>query len=185
MNMTTNRQVALLRGINVGRAKRVAMADLRALVETLGYSDVRTLLNSGNVVFTAPDTAESDAGSRIDKALETQLGVSSRVTSLTAPELASIAQDNPLPGIAHDPSRLLVTIPNDREDLVRLEPLLKQDWAPDVLAVGERVAYIWCSEGILASRLAETIGRMLRDGATSRNWATILKLHALTNAQER
>ena len=52
-----SRQVALLRGINVGRAKRVAMADLRALVEDLGYCDVRTLLNSGNVVFTAARAA--------------------------------------------------------------------------------------------------------------------------------
>jgi uncharacterized protein (DUF1697 family) len=46
--------VGLIRGINVGRAKRVAMADLRALVESLGYGEVKTLLNSGNVVFTAP-----------------------------------------------------------------------------------------------------------------------------------
>jgi uncharacterized protein (DUF1697 family) len=51
------KQVALIRGINVGRAKRVAMADLRALVESLGCSDVRTLLNSGNIVFTTPRTA--------------------------------------------------------------------------------------------------------------------------------
>ncbi len=50
----SGRQAALLRGVNVGPAKRVAMADLRALVEGLGYTDVRTLLNSGNVVYTAP-----------------------------------------------------------------------------------------------------------------------------------
>jgi uncharacterized protein (DUF1697 family) len=54
--------VALLRGINVGKAKRVAMADLRALLEELGYADVRTLLNSGNVVFTAPRAAKGDPG---------------------------------------------------------------------------------------------------------------------------
>lgn len=177
------KQVALLRGINVGRAKRVAMADLRALVEGLGYGDVRTLLNSGNVVFTARGATRGDAASRIEKALEKQLGVSARVTVITAAELASIVADNPLLEIADDPSRLLVTVLNDKRDRTRLKPMLKQDWAPDVLAIGERVAYVWCSEGILASRLAETIGRVLRDSATARNWATILKLHALMKEQ--
>jgi uncharacterized protein (DUF1697 family) len=70
--MTTGYQVALLRGINVGRAKRVAMADLRALVESLGYGDARTLLNSGNVVFAVPAAAKGDAASRIEKSLATR-----------------------------------------------------------------------------------------------------------------
>ena len=59
------RHVALLRGINVGKAKRIAMADLRALVADLGYRDVGTLLNSGNVVFTAPGAGPEDAARRI------------------------------------------------------------------------------------------------------------------------
>jgi uncharacterized protein (DUF1697 family) len=178
--MTTSRQVALLRGINVGRAKRVAMADLRALVEGLGYGDVRTLLNSGNVVFTAPGAASSNAAARIEESLATRLGIPARVIVLTAGELAAIVADNPLLEIADDPSRLLVAVLNDRKDRKRLEPLLKQDWAPDVLALGKRVAYLWCCDGILASPLAEAIGRLLKDAATTRNWATILKLHTLT-----
>ena len=175
-----NKQVALLRGINVGRAKRVAMADLRALVEGLGYEDVSTLLNSGNVVFTAPRAARGDAASRIEEAIATKLGVSSRVTVLTAAEIAAIVEENPLLEIADDPSRLLVAVLNNAKDRTLLEPLLKQDWAPDVLALGGRVAYLWCAEGILASRLSEAFGRALRDAATTRNWATISKLHALT-----
>src|SRR5688572_11970726 len=103
----TGRHVALLRGINVGRAKRVAMADLRALVEGLGYGDVRTLLNSGNVVFTVRRAAKSDPASRIEKALAAQLGIASRVTVLTAPELAAVVEQNPLLKVADDPSRLL------------------------------------------------------------------------------
>ena len=181
--MTTGYQVALLRGINVGRAKRVAMGDLRALVESLGYGAVRTLLNSGNVVFAAPGVAKSDTASRIEKSLETRLGISARVTVLTGAELAEIVEENPLLEIADDPSRLLVAVLHNRADRKRLWPLLKQDWAPDVLAIGKRVAYLWCSEGILASRLVEIIGRVLRDAATTRNWATILKLHALTKDQ--
>ena len=77
--MAAGRMVGLIRGINVGRAKRVAMADLRALVEGLGYGDVRTLLNSGNVVFTAPRTTTARAAARIEEGLATQLGVPARV----------------------------------------------------------------------------------------------------------
>ncbi len=88
--------VALLRGINVGRAKRVAMADLRALVESLGYLEVRTLLNSGNVVFTVPRGARGDPAARIEKAIATELGVTSRVIVITAAELAGIVRAHQL-----------------------------------------------------------------------------------------
>jgi len=60
--------------------------------------------------------------------------------------------------------------------------LAGQDWAPEVLAVGARVAYLWCPAGVLASRLPEAIGRALGDAVTTRNWATVLKLHALAAA---
>jgi uncharacterized protein (DUF1697 family) len=178
-----SRQVALLRGINVGRAKRVAMADLRALVEALGYTDVRTLLNSGNVVFTTPSTAAGDAPAHIEEALITRLGISARVTVFTAAELAKAVSDNPLLEVAHDPTRLLVAFLTNAADGRQLKPLLKDDWTPEVLALGKRVAYLWCPEGILASRLPEAVGRVLGDGVTTRNWATVTKLHALAEAQ--
>ncbi len=180
--MASTRCVALLRGINVGRAKRVAMADLRSLVEGLGFTEVRTLLNSGNVVFTSAGRGWQGAAPRIEQALAAQLGVASRVTVLSAAEMAKVVADNPLLGVARDPSRLLVAALADPGDRALLAPLSQQDWAPEALALGERVAYLWCSEGILASRLAESLGRVLRDGSTARNWATILKLHALLQA---
>jgi uncharacterized protein (DUF1697 family) len=176
----THRQVALIRGINVGRAKRVAMADLRTLVEELGYGDVRTLLNSGNVVFTTPRAAAGTAAARIEKALVAKLGVSARVTVLGAAELAAAITENPLAEVADDPSRLLVAVLSNPADRRKLEPLTKQDWATEALALGTRVAYLWCSEGILASRLAEAVNRALGDAVTARNWATVLKLRALT-----
>lgn len=175
----TGRQVALLRGINVGRAKRVAMADLRALVEALGYGDVRTLLNSGNVVFTAPRAAPADAAARIEEALARETGVSARVTVLTEAELATVVAANPLLDVAGDPSRLFVAFLAGPADRKRLQPLVAQDWAPEVLAVGARVAYLWCPEGLLASKLPEAVGRALGDAVTTRNWATVTKLHAL------
>ena len=175
----TRRHVALIRGINVGRAKRVAMSDLRALVEKLGYGEVRTLLNSGNVVFTVPGSARSDPAVRIEQAITARLGISARVTVLTSAELAAVVADNPLGEVAHDPSRLFVTVLIDRSDRKRLLPLTRQAWAPDVLAVGARVAYLWCPQGMTESRLATAVTCLLGDGATTRNWATMTKLRAL------
>ena len=177
------RQVALLRGINVGRAKRVAMADLRALIEELGYSDVRTLLNSGNVVFTAPGVKPGDAAARIEEALPKRTGVSSRITVLTAEELAAAIDENPLLEVANDPTRLFAAVLTNKADRRKLEPLLQQDWAPEVLALGTRVAFIWCPEGLLASKLPEAVGRALGVAVTTRNWATLTKLHALAESQ--
>ncbi len=175
--------VALLRGINVGKAKRVAMADLRALVADLGYGDVKTLLNSGNVVFTAsgkvPTSGKNSPAARIEAALEERTGISSRVTVLTAGELAAAVAGNPLVEVATNPSRLLVAVLTDPADRRRLEPLRDEDWSPESLALGERVAYMWCPPGVLESQLAQAVGRTLGDAVTTRNWATMLKLHAL------
>jgi uncharacterized protein (DUF1697 family) len=175
-------QVALIRGINVGKAKRVAMAELRALIEKLGYGDVQTLLNSGNVVFSTPRPAAGNAAARIEKALAADLGVSARITVLSAAELATAVTENPLLTVAIDPSRLMVAVLKDPGDRTKLAPLLKQDWGNEVLALGARVAYIWCPDGILESRLLVAVGRLLGDAVTSRNWATMLKLHALAVA---
>jgi len=176
------RHVALIRGINVGRAKRVAMADLRALVGDLGYRDVRTLLNSGNVVFTVPASVRTDPARSIEQAITARLGIPARVTVLTAAELAVVVAENPLGEVATDPSRLLVTFLTNRADRKRLLPLARQDWTPDVLAVGARVAYLWCPKGMLESRLAETVSRLLAGAATTRNWATVTKLHVLVES---
>lgn len=174
------RYVALLRGINVGRAKRVAMADLRALVEGLGYGDVRTLLNSGNVAFSAPRATKADvAAGRIERALAEQVGVASRVTVLTGEELAAAVAENPLGHVATDPSRLLVAVLARPDERARLEALTTRRWDPDVLAVGTRVAYLWCPSGLLDSPLATALGKALGDAVTTRNWATITKLHAV------
>ena len=140
-------QIALIRGINVGRAKRIAMSELRALVEELGYGDVRTLLNSGNIVFTTPRAAPGNAAGRIEKAIAERLGVSARVTVLSAVELSAAVGGNPLLKIADNPSRLLVAVLNNTTDRAKLAALLKQDWETEAIAVGERVAYLCARTG--------------------------------------
>ena len=166
--------VALLRGINVGPAKRVAMSDLRTIVTDLGGSDVRTLLNSGNVIFRADDAGADYAG-QIETALVSRLGVQARVIVLTGEELAVVLAENPIKDAA-DYSRLIVAIPSAAEDLARLQPLAMQDWSPEVLAIGPHAAYLWCPDGVLAGRLFTAVGKTLGDQVTTRNWSTMLKL---------
>lgn len=173
--------VALLRGINVGKAKRVAMGDLRALCEGLGYGDVKTLLNSGNVIFSAP-RADVKAAAKIQKEIATQLGVSCRVLVVTADQLAEIVSENPIPEGEANPSRFLVTVLADPAARSRATELAKQDWGSERLGVGTHAAYLWCPNGILESRIVIAIGKQLGDAATSRNWATITKLHSLTRS---
>jgi uncharacterized protein (DUF1697 family) len=172
-------RVALLRGINVGRARRVAMADLRALVEGLGYREVRTLLNSGNVVFGVPSGERGDPAARIERGMAARLGVTARVTVLTAAELAAAVARNPLARVADDPSRLLVAVPRRPADRARLQPLARRDWTPESFSVGARVAYLWCPAGMIESPLAKAMGRAMGEDVTTRNWATMAKLHAL------
>ena len=176
---TPVRWVALLRGINVGRAKRVAMADLRAVVELLGFGEVRTLLNSGNVVFSGPGAGGGNPGARIEKAVAEELGVASRVTVLTAADLDTIVAENPLGRVATNPSRLMVTIVTDAADLARLQPVVRKDWAPESLRLGSRAAYLWVPDGVADSLAFAAVAKVLGDGATTRNWATVLKLQAL------
>ncbi len=175
--------VALIRGINVGRAKRVAMAELRAVTAGLGYTGVRTVLNSGNVVFGAEGTAPEAAAAALAEALAARLGVAARVTVLTAEELAAAVAENPLRALVTDPSRLLLAVPSRAEDLGRLGPVAEREWAPEAVALGARAAYLWCPAGVAESPLVAAVARTLGEGVTSRNWSTMTRLADLAAAQ--
>ena len=171
--------VALIRGINVGKAKRVAMADLRVLLVKLGYGEPRTLLNSGNVVLEAGRESSRKVAARIEEGMAARLGVAARVTVLTAADFATVVEENPLGGVADNPSRLLVAFLSEPKDRVRLQPLARQAWKPEALGLGSRAAYLWCPPGMLESPLAEAVGRVLGEATTTRNWATVTKIRAL------
>jgi uncharacterized protein (DUF1697 family) len=184
MSATSSSGIALLRGINVGRAKRIAMADLRSLFEELGFGDVRTVLNSGNVVFGSAPGKPAASAAAIEQALVQRLGVASRVTVLGAGELALVIDGNPLLALASDHARLVTFILQGDAQRKLLLPLAAQDWAPGALAVGARAAYVWCPTGVLDSAAAAAVAKILGDATTSRNWNTLSKLHAMcTQAQ--
>lgn len=171
--------VALIRGINVGKAKRVAMADLRREIEALGYTDVKTLLNSGNVVFTVPKKARGEPRERIEAVLAKRLGVAARVTVLTMAELARALAGGPFARGAKDPSKALVTFFSSPADAKLLAPLAQQDFGRDTLVVGKTCAWLECPDGILAGQLWSAVDRALGAHGTARNWATLTKLARL------
>ena len=173
------RYVALFRGINVGKAKRIAMADLRVLLGRLGYSDVKTLLNSGNAVFTADVAKPRELASTIREAVKKKLGVDAHVIVKSAKEIAAILEGNALVEIATDPSRLLVAMTDEPKTLASVKGLAEQAWGDERIHVGKDAAYLWCANGILESKAAVALLGGLRDVGTTRNWNTLQKIGAL------
>lgn len=176
-----SRFVVLLRGVNVGRAKRIAMADFRALLEGLGCADVKTLLNSGNAVFEAP-SAQSSAASlatRIRQALVDQLGLDVLVIVKSAVDIRHVIDSNALLTIGHDHSRLMVALTNDAASMKALDAMAELAWGEEALHVTPHAGYLWCANGILESKLA--VALLKHAQVTTRNWATVLKIAASMN----
>jgi uncharacterized protein (DUF1697 family) len=158
------------------------MAELRSLFVELGHQDVRTLLNSGNVLFKCARPNTGKLALAIQNAIEDAHGFSASVMVVTAADLAAIVRENPLRHVALDPARHLVAFVAHPRSLVALRSLMEEPWAPDALAIGSRAAYLWCAAGVLDSKLSRIFARRAGDAVTTRNWATVLKLHAASNA---
>ena len=183
--------IALLRGVNVGGAKRVPMADWRALMAELGYTRVATLLNSGNAVFHATGSASAGATKKhaaaIADGLARRLKVEVPVIVKSAGELDAIVAGNTLAQAAaedpaFDPSRLLVAFAPDAAVLAGLAPVAALVLPPEQFVIGPHAAYLHCAGGILESKAGEALLGKAGRAATTRNWATTLKLHALVGA---
>ncbi len=172
--MSGNR-VALLRGINIGPRQRVSMPELRELLEGLGYTDVQTLVQSGNVVFTArakPATLEK----KLEQEIEKQLGVDPKVVVRTRDELEAAIEANPF-DVPKDPKNLHVTFLSGEPDAAAREKLEAADLGPDELEFAGREIYILYANGMGRSELAKQLTRAkLGVAATDRNWNTVTKL---------
>jgi uncharacterized protein (DUF1697 family) len=176
------RQIALLRGINLGARNRVSMPELRELLTGLGHEDVKTLLQSGNIVLTSDETGE-----QLEQALETviakELGVESRVVVRTTRELAGVVKRDPFTGVADDPKRYQVSFLSAKPEAALVKALEAADVAPEQVAVSGREIYAWHPEGIQRSPLAKLLtDSKLGVTATARNWNTVLKLLELARA---
>ncbi|MBD3146404.1 DUF1697 domain-containing protein [Microbispora bryophytorum] len=170
------RYVALLRGINVNPATALAMADLRALLERLGYGNVRTHLRSGNALFTADGDAGSVAAA-IERGLREELGLSVAVIVRTAEQLRGVVEHNPLE--VRDPARFAVVFlsrPPDRQGLASIDPAA---YAPEEMRAGERELYVYFPDGLRRPKLPPLLDKHAAGPATMRNWNTVTRLLSL------
>ena len=170
------RLVVLLRGINLGRSRRVATADLRALLAELGYEDVRTHLQSGNAVLATGDRPTAVA-TAVEAGMAERFGMDVRAVVRTAERLAAIVAADPLGEVADDPARRMVIFLPAAPDRAALRALAAEDFGDERFAASGLEVYAWCPGGIGRSRLMAALGdARLTPGGTARNWRTVTRL---------
>lgn len=174
------RFVVLLRGVNVGGHNRVPMAAFRTMLEGLGYSNVRTVLASGNAVFDCKGRSTPAAhAARITAALSQAMGVDVLVIVKSAPEWDAIVAGNPFTREAADPSRLLVVVAPHASVLEALGSVGRLVAKAESWHLGHDAAYLDCADGILASKAAGALHGKHGRATTTRNWSTVQKLSGL------
>lgn len=167
-----NRFVALLRGINVGSAKRIPMALLRESLEDAGLSNVRTHLQSGNVVFDSPAIPSA---ADLEASVLARTGVHSSVVVVSAEEFQAIVEANPFQD-APDKSRMLVHFTDRMPPAGELQLPDPAAIAPEQLEAGAHALYQWAPDGILATRIPPAFFRQVPGVLTARNLRTVERI---------
>ena len=174
------RVAALLRGVNIGSSKRIGMADLRAIVESLGHADAETYLQSGNVVFT-PKGRATDLATPLSAAIGEATGHEVPVVVRTGAELARVVEANPY--TVDDPTKVVVAFLADAVDLGDLALGDLSAYLPDELTISGRELYVSVPNGQGRSKLMEALtNRSLPTTLTVRNWRTVEALAELTRS---
>lgn len=172
------RYVALLRGINLGRARQVSMPRLSELLTGRGYANVRTHLRSGNVLLDAA-LPEAELAADLAEAVEAESGFAVPVVVRSATELSAVVAGNPFAGIATDPARYLVTFLPEPPDPERVRALPPAEGGGDYRVQG-RELYLWLPDGIQSTPLASwKWDALIGVPGTARNWNTVTRLAAL------
>lgn len=167
------RWVLLLRAVNVGGRNTVPMAELRALLEDLGHTEVRTVLNSGNAVFTSRQRSAVSIAAAVESGLRDRLEVEVRACVRTPAQLQA-ALDG-LPGELPASSYVLVTVLFDEP--ASLAPVLEHVWQDELVRAGDGVLYLAYLAGVHSSKLtAGWLERRLGVATTARTPATLRKL---------
>ena len=184
--------VALLRGINLAGHNKVAMAELRELVGSLGHADVATYIQSGNVVFTSDQSDTAALAAALEQAIATSLGVPCRVVVLSREELAQVARDNPY---ADEPNLRAVHAvflsgdpgPDVAERVAAAQQIADKQGSRDTAQIVGRTIFLHTPDGYGRSDLAAALvklGQKKTDTVTgtARNWATVTKLLTMCEA---
>jgi uncharacterized protein (DUF1697 family) len=175
------RLIVLLRGVNIGPRNRVPMPELRELLTEAGFDDVRTYVQSGNVVLSSakPPAQVSRA---VEREIAKAFGLDLAVVVRTRAELAKVVQRNPLGDIADNPKRYQVSFLGAKPNRAVLRKLEAAVVPPEQFVAVGREIYAWHPAGVARSKLwALLAGRDLGVAATARNWTTVTKLLALAD----
>lgn len=176
------RSVVLLRGINLGPRNRIAMPELRDALAGIGFSDVRTYVQSGNVVLgseLSPDELEREC----ERLIKDHFDLEIEVVARTRDELAAVVEQNPLGDVAENPKRYQVTFLSTELDRSEVEKLKSLAAEPERLVVLGREVYAWHPDGVARSKLWARLGSEgLGVPATSRNWSTVTTLLEMADA---
>jgi uncharacterized protein (DUF1697 family) len=177
-------QIALLRAINVGGNAKVPMAELRAVAEKAGLKNVRTLLQSGNLVFDAGSKAPAASEKLLEKACAAAFGLRTDIYVRVAAELEAIAANNPFKAEAiDDPGHLLVVFMRAAPPAKAFETLQGAIKGRERVRGYRNHAYIHFPDGVGVSKVTPTvIARHLGQPGTARNWNTLCKLLAVAAA---
>jgi uncharacterized protein (DUF1697 family) len=176
------RYAALLRGINVGGRNKVAMADLRQIVESMGLDEVATYIQSGNVVFTSPQTSSDKLADALERAIADRLGVRPVVVVLSRAELGQVIADNPFPDepspkCVHAVFRRADFTPEATEAIAAAQQRASGKGSRDEAVVVGRTLYLHTPDGFGRSELVAQLARSsAQTTGTARNWATVTKL---------
>lgn len=175
------RYAALLRGINVGGNKKVPMADLRAMTARLGFDDPKTLLQSGNLVFSAKSQPMTKLEQLLEAATKKHIGVECSYLLRSADEWQKIIAANPFKAEAKsDPSHFAVTFCREAPTPAALTALQSEVRGKEKFEVVGRELFAWYPDGMGTSKLALALSKnRLGTICTARNWNTVMKVSAL------
>lgn len=177
--MSANRDVhiALLRGINVGGKHRLPMKDLTEIFREAGCTEVRTYIQSGNVVFQAENGLAGRIPELVAEAISDRFGFTAPVVMRTVAELEDVAGSNPFLEHGADPKALHVVFLVDRPTEAQVAELDPERSPPDEFVVRGREIYLHCPKGVARSKLtAPYFDATLGTTGTQRNWRTVRKL---------
>ena len=169
--------VAFLRGINVGGHNKIKMVTLREMFAALGYKNVKTYINSGNVIFETIEADDNVLAAKIERAIQAEFSLNIKVMVRTTSEIEGIIKNNPFDGQFTNDKDLHVLfldeeLPEDKRQL-----LLSNNNENEQFAVRNREIFCLLRVGVLDSLLGKDyIGKKLKTPATARNWRTVNKI---------
>ncbi|AZO75143.1 MAG: DUF1697 domain-containing protein [Mesorhizobium sp.] len=168
--------VALFSGINVGGNRIVKMAELRSFFEDLGFSDVATYVQSGNIVFRAKKGDAASLTREIEAAFEKKWGFHSRIMVRDAGWFERLVKDNPYPEVGGEPTKLHAYALEREPTADETKRLAEKCTGPERFEIKGDVLYLHAPEGLGKSVFANLIPRTLKVPGTARNWRSVLAL---------